>query len=187
MMTTMHVSAALAATLALTACNTPAAPSESAAESAVIGACGANADPTTGVMCKYTFAHQTEWPTLVKSEVFERDTLDYVRCSWEVFCEAGGTAQSDTGQTCVRTIGTGCASKSESTIATTEILLPHNTDAKDKDRVCNDAYAKPSSVQKQAACKALDRTVEQYEDLCCLPRVAPPPPNPNPTPGAGSS
>jgi hypothetical protein len=184
MMTTKHVLVALAATIAFTACNTPAAPSESAAESAVIGACGANADPTTGVMCKYTFVNQTDWPTLVKSEVFERNTLDYVRCSWEVSCEAGGTAQSDTGQTCVRTIGTGCAAKTESAVVTTEVLLPHDTDAKDKDRVCNNGNTRPTPVAKQAACKALDRTVEQYEDLCCLPRVAPPPPPP--TPGAES-
>src|SRR5689334_21777533 len=53
-------------------------------ESEEIGICGANADPSTGVTCRYSVNDTSI--TLTSSSALEFNTQDYARCTWTVGC-----------------------------------------------------------------------------------------------------
>jgi len=142
-------------------------------ESSEIGICGANADPSTGVICKHTYSWEGG-PTFLSSEIFERDSFDYVRCTYQVRCEAASDPRSTGDAACLSVIGTGCSASSLLTNLVFEVQLPPGTPASGKDRVCFNNF--PTPQQSRATCTALNDQVEQGEDLCCLPRVPPPPP-----------
>jgi hypothetical protein len=183
MMRNQHVVLSLMLTLGGSACGTPPEPAESQLEAQAIGVCGANADPTTGVRCSYRFNPLQRFPDLTGVEIFERNSVDYVRCRWSVTCKSDdGLATSDSGARCLSTIGTGCAQTTEAASMVFEIALPAGTPATGARLAC-EVNTAPSQQAINTACGALDRTVEQYEDLCCLPRVTPPPtPTPDPEP-----
>ncbi|HET9625153.1 MAG TPA: hypothetical protein VFP84_27485 [Kofleriaceae bacterium] len=161
--------------IGVAACEASSAPTTSRADEDEIGACGANADPTTGVICKLSY----EWarnanPVYASAETFEKDTLDFVRCKWSLDCTAPGAPYSLSGQACVSVVGTGCRGDGGPGVMTLVFQLPPGTRLDQLDDFCK-AHASPNSSDKDDACALLNRDVDQGEDLCCLPRVPPPP------------
>ena len=170
---------ALWATLGMIACvGSRDAETLATDEQEAIGACGANADPVTGVMCQYTYylSGLEGVSGYVSSETFERDGLDYVRCTWTIPCKLSTVPKSDAGAMCVATIGTGCNEQNAPETHAIERLIPPGTPADGVDAFCKDRY--PSSDERHAACSSRSHTVEQYEDQCCVVRT----PSPKPVP-----
>jgi hypothetical protein len=150
-------------------------------ESEEIGACGANSDPSTGVICTYSVGWSGSWFDSVT--VIEQNTLDYAHCTWMVACRDQATPTSGTsGATCLSVIGTGCSDKNENVPIIYDVLMPPGTPANQAAQVCRDNSPSYNAVYN--ACRSLGTPVDQGEDLCCLPRTPPPPPSP--TPGTGA-
>jgi hypothetical protein len=101
--------------------------------------------------------------------VFEKNGLDYARCTWNVNCTTWYEAQSDGGTKCNSVIGTGCPG-TQTTVGTLnwELQLPVGTQANAVDDYCK-KYV-PSYGRADAVCGKMSSVIEQYEDLCCVPR-----------------
>jgi hypothetical protein len=134
-----------------------------------IGACGANADAATGVMCTYThLAANGSFATFASSTTFEKDGFDYVRCSWSIECLTEITPKSDSGAACLSVIGTGCNEGSLTGTLAQEHLLPPGTTADKVNAFCEGHS--PAFDARRMFCTSLNHTTEQYEDLCCIAR-----------------
>jgi hypothetical protein len=169
--------------LAIAACAMRDDPELSETQFEEIGVCGANADPVSGVICKYVNYNISDNanPPFAGSELFEVDGIDYARCKWAVPCSSPGTPMSVGNDVCVGVLGTGCAARSTVRMLVKELKLPAGTQPDGVDAACQKELTIRNATASREACETFSDSVEQLEDQCCLPR--PPPPPPAPTPG----
>jgi hypothetical protein len=132
-----------------------------------IGICGANLDPSSGLVCTYHYSYQGTG--YASNELIEKSGIDYVRCSYYWSCVSSlytRTSLTD-GQSCEKVLGTDCGpggTEAKLPTPTVDIKLPLGSDGSDAKQLCqNGNYPQPP----RNVCDSLSDTVEQGEDICC--------------------